>query len=204
MRTIRNISFHLAALASLVVAVAALGLLGRQRDVGDRWSWRSMKFADDGKLLVSRDWSLTSNAGRIVFQTGSVEHLDWDPAFQIASRYNGFHYEFDSPGAQPWNYPVPASLNPKRVVWFERLGCRAVSTTTGAHWQRGRFFEFMLPLWLIVVMGSIPPLVWELRYRRGRRRRMRRSLGQCVACGYDLRATPQRCPECGAAAAAKG
>src|SRR5688572_2933478 len=99
---IGRIAFHLAALVSLIVAVTALGLMGRQRDVSDRWAWRSMKFADDGKLLVSREWAVVSSAGRLGLQYGAVDHFDWDPAFQITSRSNGFDYEFFTPGTNPW------------------------------------------------------------------------------------------------------
>ena len=52
-----------------------------------------------------------------------------------------------------------------------------------------------VPWWLLAALTAAPQLGWLLRERR--RRRMRRG-GRCAVCGYDLRATPQRCPECGA------
>jgi hypothetical protein len=43
----------------------------------------------------------------------------------------------------------------------------------------------------------VPAILSTRRILRHRRQRERRRRGLCPACGYDLRATPERCPECG-------
>jgi hypothetical protein len=51
------------------------------------------------------------------------------------------------------------------------------------------------PYWPVVLLTGVAPAVGVWRVVR-RRRRARRGL--CRECGYDLRASPHGCPECGA------
>jgi hypothetical protein len=55
--------------------------------------------------------------------------------------------------------------------------------------------NWMIPIWLPMLACLIAPIAW---YRRWSRVRHRRTHHLCMRCGYDLRESPQRCPECGA------
>ncbi len=65
------------------------------------------------------------------------------------------------------------------IVSRVQLTCRAVGA----------------PMWTLGVPLLLPSSLMLLRHRR---RARRNRAGLCVRCGYDLRASHERCPECGA------
>jgi hypothetical protein len=55
----------------------------------------------------------------------------------------------------------------------------------------------MFHVWPVAALAAVLPVLWCVRHRRDRRAAARLASGQCVRCGYDCRATPGQCPECG-------
>jgi hypothetical protein len=51
------------------------------------------------------------------------------------------------------------------------------------------------PLWFLTTVFGVCPVAALVRWRQRRRAKGRKGL--CRRCGYDLRASPDRCPECG-------
>jgi hypothetical protein len=93
--------------------------------------------------------------------------------------------------AGDWSQRVGWNFGPSHVIGHEA----AVRNLPGGGGVTEVRWTVAIPFWCLALAFALPPLGWELLRRRARRNRR---IGRCPRCGYDLRATPDRCPECGA------
>jgi hypothetical protein len=96
----------------------------------------------------------------------------------------GWHYE---------SRPPDDVVEPRGISIWARLGFETYDASGGG--------VATAPIWPIVLATGLLPCAYLISL--GRRRRALRK-GLCPVCGYDLRATPDRCPECGAVPSTKG
>jgi hypothetical protein len=89
-----------------------------------------------------------------------------------------------------WKDVYPAQAAPPRGII---LGYGAMTW----HSDTSIIWEVLLPDALPVLLLAMAPAASLLRWNRRRLKGQRMRLGLCLHCGYDLRASPERCPECG-------
>ena len=89
-----------------------------------------------------------------------------------------FEFLHDPPEGFWWGHITPSSSQ-----WLPGIG----HAESGSLW-------FSLPLWIPTLLFAAYPAYRLLPFHR---RRKRKKLGLCVKCGFDLRASKDRCPECG-------
>ena len=73
-------------------------------------------------------------------------------------------------------------------------GATAAAPATPRSFQVLHYSTFGVRWVLLTALASGLPVVWIVLHLRSRRAR---NSGVCARCSYDLRASPERCPECG-------
>jgi len=161
--------FNLLAGVSLLLCLATAALFARSCFVGDILHWGTLSPSGDGPCdeFISVD-------GLLIFT-----HLD----LSINSRRRiSADWSFCHGDAGSLFSFLACQYDDLKPFGFGSL----------ADWHNGGYVAF--PQLLILMAFGILPFLRLISLLRQKRNRMH---GRCLACGYDLRATPDRCPECG-------
>jgi hypothetical protein len=179
--------FTLASALSLLLCVATAALWVRSYRVADGASWQEH----------GRNYSFHAMCGGAVFH---CQYGDYRPGYDA--------YQYPHPERMTWSsyanpdYSVTEWRSSEEAVGprYRLLGFAYEHRTWpagteliagGGRWTAVRSWMIAIPAWAIVGVFAVLPLAWV------RRRWRRPRAGCCGKCGYDLRATPGRCPECG-------
>jgi hypothetical protein len=180
--------FTLLSALSLLLFVATMVLWVRSYRAGVRL----------GQLSVSGFWQ--ADVARGVFS------LYWNRIVNPNDGSDHFSYSSDEEGAYDLKYETTSPPDGPPRIWtelngrdrdFQLAGFRyAVHDGVGTAWP-SVVRLLTVPCWFVCTVALVLPAARAFSIVRWRRRGRRRAFGLCPSCGYDLRATAGRCPECG-------
>jgi hypothetical protein len=172
--------FALVSALSLLLCVAATAMWVRGYWAGDAWfyTWAKPAANSNPEQVDLDGWYFGSASGgcALVFDHTRYERTD----------YEAIAHDLPRPGFRYDRFEAPAPTRPRRGLgfFFERIVMKGPAPET--------VIRACAPGWAIVVATMMLPAFGLWRYLRCGDR-----TGLCTTCGYDLRATPDRCPECG-------
>jgi len=170
---VRRRLFSVAAVLSLMLAIGITALWVHS---GFRYvyAWRSEPATGAGW----EQWEIGSARGRVYVRRVLAPRGGGSPGWGVGG----------GPGSGPADWPwMPGGAGYRSDFAF--AGFNVYYQPASA--LRPDFREVVVPHYFLLLLTLVLPARWWVT-------RKRLAPGACARCGYDLRATPDRCPECGA------
>jgi hypothetical protein len=189
----RKLAF--AAGLSAMLGAAVVAVWARSRHSTDLFQDKTFELRADRALVSERGFQSAAGGFQLRF-VRDERSLDMG-MMEARSQPVGW-YRWSGP-IYPSAGPIEPSYQSGAIHSWRGFEAQARTMSYGWTQATSRTWSVTFPAWSLVAALAVLPAAWLarpglrwLRRRRGAKR------GLCPACGYDLRASPGQCPECGA------
>jgi hypothetical protein len=187
LKRFRRILFNMLTAISLILAFATAGLLVRSFAIYDKFYVE--RHLVSGEYLHTRVVSFKFAFGMGAIGTDTRAVHSSDEATEQSDALPMFsHYTDRSSGGPFWGESLPL---PVFRVWSWR---DSVPLDPRYPKESRELREMGFPIVLPLLLFLLAPSTYLLLFLRTRNRK---EAGHCPACGYDTRANPSQCSECG-------
>lgn len=182
-------AMRIIALLMLIIALTAL--------------WASLFYTTKAQLISNgpgRAYFFSAQRGSLQIWTQEISPVPSPPMLVMLTRPGEIKAILGTPGGSQnlfaQNFGTDQRGDSPLGFKWGRQYVRATMYPAGTAVPFASGMRFIVvPWWLIILVGLLPSAIYAAMWIR---RRRRVTTGMCAACGYDLRASPERCPECGA------